>query len=82
MLLCYNNLLTFVKVSTKEKSDKDNNEETENLGLLEFELVYKNKKKGFVTQEEVECLSTETINWGAIMYPQIAGENIEKYLTI
>lgn len=66
------------KGKPKEKSEKEDNEETENLGLPEFVLAYKDKKEGFVTWVEVENLSSETMNWDTVMYPLVSGETLEK----
>lgn len=66
------------KESKKEKSKKEDKGDDDLIGLPDYGLVYKEKKDGFATWEEVETLSSETMEYKTVMYPLVAGENLEK----
>lgn len=66
------------KEKPKDKSKKEKKDDNENLGLPEFVLTSKERKENHATWEEVENLSGETMSYETVMYPQVAGENLEK----
>jgi hypothetical protein len=72
----------WVKISEKEqpKEDKPKEKEDDNdlLGMPQFILAYKEPKEGYVTWEEVENNTSETMDFKTVMYPLVSGDNLER----
>ena len=71
----------WVKISQKEqkKEDKPKKEmDKDLLGLPEYILAYKDKKENFVSWEDVEIATGETMDFQTVIYPMVSGDNLEK----
>ncbi len=62
----------------KELKEKKQEDDADLQGLPEFVLVYKEHRNGFLTWEEVENATSETMDWKTVIYPMVSGENLEK----
>lgn len=74
----------WVKIGDKEKqkqnAKKDEEDDLPEMGLPELILVYEKnpeKKKGIKTWEEMEEATGEEMKWETVMFPLVAGENLE-----
>ena len=61
----------------KEKSPKKE-EDFENPGLPEYQLIYKEKKEGFASWDEVSTGLSNEVDANMVMYPSAEGEQLEK----
>lgn len=70
----------WVKISdpqqNKQKAPKPKKVDEEELGLPEFNLVYKEEKEGFLTWEKLEEAGID-IGWETVMHPFAAGNTLE-----
>ncbi len=71
----------WVKVTEKNQQNEKVNinkpDDSEDMGLPEFILVYKEKKENAVSWEELEN-TTIDMGYKTVMYPMVSGENLEK----
>ncbi|MFA5668673.1 MAG: ATP-binding protein [Balneolaceae bacterium] len=70
----------WVKISDPEQnnqnSPKPKKVDEEELGLPEFNLVYKKEKEGFLTWEKLEDAGID-IGWETVMHPLATGDTLE-----
>ncbi len=74
--------LFWVKIAEKEQPKEKAPEEKiseENLGLPEFQLVYKEPKEGLSSWEDVEGMGEE-IDYHTVMIPIASGDTLEKVI--
>ncbi|HZY39395.1 MAG TPA: hypothetical protein VFE53_22220 [Mucilaginibacter sp.] len=64
----------------KEETQKVEKEDNENVGLPPFVLVYKERKDGFQTWEEVSEGIDSEIDHATVMVPQVSGGNLDKII--
>ena len=74
------NQLLWVKISDpiqpKEKTPKEQEIKTEDLGLPQYELVYNNKKENFLTWEKFSKGGIE-MGFETVMYPLVEGKSLK-----
>ncbi len=61
----------------KEKAPKKE-DDFENPGLPEYQLVYKNKAEGFPSWDEMSGVLPNEVDGNMVMYPLASGEQLEK----
>ncbi len=65
------------KEAPKEDSKKEEKIDDQNIGLPEFNLIYKDEKEGFLSWERLNKQGIE-MDWENVMHPMAPGDQLEK----